>query len=189
MLMVYFIHYTCVLFYTHRYISLCKCIHYLIFLLFRQAEMDRAVFFLGTMGLKVATEVKDVPISLSYQEAKEYGQIFRTFDKDNDGHISIHDLRKALSEMGEKVSDDKLRELIAEVDINKNCTIEEEEFLQVSYYCVHVCVCVCGTCMYLYIELVPLLALRYVNLCVVLDSIVVSISACHAEDPGSIPGR
>ena len=83
------------------------------------------------MGLKVATEVRDVPISLSYQEAKEYGKIFRTFDKDNDGHIGIHDLRKALSEMGEKVSDDKLRELIAEVDINKNCTIEEEEFLQV----------------------------------------------------------
>ncbi len=26
-------------------------------------------------------------------------------------------------------------------------------------------------------------------LCAVLDSIVVSISACHAEDPGSIPGR
>ena len=25
--------------------------------------------------------------------------------------------------------------------------------------------------------------------CVVLGSIVVSISACHAEDPGSIPGR
>ena len=25
--------------------------------------------------------------------------------------------------------------------------------------------------------------------CVFLDSIVVSISACHAEDPGSIPGR
>ena len=25
--------------------------------------------------------------------------------------------------------------------------------------------------------------------CAVLGSIVVSISACHAEDPGSIPGR
>ena len=25
--------------------------------------------------------------------------------------------------------------------------------------------------------------------CLILDSIVVSISACHAEDPGSIPGR
>ena len=90
------------------------------------------------MGLKVATEVRDVPISLSYQEAREYSKIFKSFDKDKDGHISIHDLRKALSEMGEKVSDDKLRELIAEVDINKNCTIEEEEFLQVQ-----MCVCVC----------------------------------------------
>lgn len=84
------------------------------------------------MGLKVASEVRDTPINLSYQEAKHYSQIFKTFDKDKDGHISIHDLRKALLEIGEKVSDDELRELIAEVDINKNCTIEEEEFLQVS---------------------------------------------------------
>ena len=36
-----------------------------------------------------------------------------------------------LQEMGAKVSDDELRDLIAEVDINKNATIEEEEFLQV----------------------------------------------------------
>ena len=33
--------------------------------------------------------------------------------------------------------------------------------------------------------------LDFNNLCVahILDSIVVSISACHADDPGSIPGR
>ena len=94
--------------------------------------MEAAKLFLLTMGLKVATEVRNVPINLSYQEAKHYSQIFKDFDKDNDGHISIHDLRKALKEIGENVSDDHLRELIAEVDINKNCTIEEEEFLQVS---------------------------------------------------------
>ena len=52
--------------------------------------------FLETMGYKARTEVRNVDISLSYQEAKEYGKIFRQFDKDNDGHISIHDLRKAL---------------------------------------------------------------------------------------------
>ena len=51
--------------------------------------------------------------------------------QDKDGVISVRDLRMALTEMGEKVSDDELRELIAEVDINKNYTIEEEEFLQV----------------------------------------------------------
>ena len=38
--------------------------------------------------------------------------------------------------MGASVTEDELRELIAEVDINQNATIEEEEFLQV-------CVCVC----------------------------------------------
>ncbi len=87
--------------------------------------------FLQSMGLKVASEVRDAPINLSYQEAKQYSTIFHDFDKDKDGHISIRDLRKALNEIGEKVSDDELRGLIAEVDINKNCTIEEEEFLQV----------------------------------------------------------
>ena len=87
--------------------------------------------FLQSMGLRVATEVKNTPITLSYQEAKQFSEIFKSFDKDRDGHISIHDLRKALRELGEKVGDDELRALIAEVDINKNCTIEEEEFLQV----------------------------------------------------------
>lgn len=51
--------------------------------------------------------------------------------QDRDGVINVHDLKKALLEMGEKVSEEELRELIAEVDINKNYTIEEEEFLQV----------------------------------------------------------
>ncbi len=83
------------------------------------------------MGLKVASEIRDVPINLSYQEAKHYSQIFKTLDKDKDGHISIHDMKRALAEMDIKVSDQELRDLIAEVDINKNCTIEEEEFLQV----------------------------------------------------------
>ena len=83
------------------------------------------------MGLSVAREVRNVPISLSYQEANELLKVFKKLDKDKDGHISTQDLRKALNEMGEKVTEDELRDLIAEVDINKNCTIEEEEFLQV----------------------------------------------------------
>ena len=39
--------------------------------------------------------------------------------------------------MGAQVTEEELRELIAEVDINQNATIEEEEFLQV-------CVCALG---------------------------------------------
>lgn len=44
---------------------------------------------------------------------------------------SVLDLRKVLTEMGEIVDESQLRELIAEVDLNKNNTIEEDEFLQV----------------------------------------------------------
>lgn len=45
---------------------------------------------------------------------------------------SKKDLRKALEEIGQNVSEAQLRELIAEVDVNQNSTIEEEEFLIVS---------------------------------------------------------
>ena len=41
-------------------------------------------------------------------------------------------MRKALEEIGEQVSETQLRDLIAEVDVNQNSTIEEEEFLIVS---------------------------------------------------------
>ena len=61
-----------------------------------QHELTRAHVFLETMGYKARTEVRNVDINLSYQEAKEYARIFKQFDKDKDGHISIHDLRKAL---------------------------------------------------------------------------------------------
>ena len=45
---------------------------------------------------------------------------------------SKKDLRKALEEIGQPVSEAQLRDLIAEVDVNQNSTIEEEEFLIVS---------------------------------------------------------
>ncbi len=85
------------------------------------------------MGSKVRSDVRNVEIKLSYKEAKMFTQIFQSLDKDKDGHISIYDLKKAIKDMGETITDRELRDLIAEVDINKNATIEEEEFLQVIY--------------------------------------------------------
>ena len=49
----------------------------------------------------------------------------------------MHELCSVVQEMGASVSEDELRELIAEVDINQNATIEEEEFLQV-WSCKHI---------------------------------------------------
>ena len=54
-----------------------------------------------------------------------------------------------VQEMGASVTEEELRELISEVDINKNATIEEEEFLKVYTMC-SVCVCVCWMGVYIY---------------------------------------
>ena len=55
-----------------------------------------------------------------------------------------------VQEMGASVTEEELRELISEVDINKNATIEEEEFLKVYTMCsVCVCVCVGWGCIYI----------------------------------------
>ena len=51
------------------------------FSLLPQDELQRARHFLQSMGYKVRSEVRNVPISLSYQEAKEYSKIFKSLDK------------------------------------------------------------------------------------------------------------
>jgi glycerol-3-phosphate dehydrogenase len=96
----------------------------------RKEELESASKYCESMGLKVRTESRDVPITLSYTEAQNYIKKFKAFDRDGDGHISVLDLRKVLQDLGEKVEESQLRELISEVDLNKNNTIEEDEFLQ-----------------------------------------------------------
>lgn len=95
----------------------------------KKAQMESARHFLQGMGYKARQDLYELPINLSYIEAENYKRTFKAFDKDGDGHISKKDLRKALEEIGEKVDETQLRDLIAEVDVNQNSTIEEEEFL------------------------------------------------------------
>ena len=52
-----------------------------------QNQLDAANQYLETMGYKARSEVRDVPISLSYNEAQAYLNTFKNFDRDGDGHI------------------------------------------------------------------------------------------------------
>lgn len=56
---------------------------------------------------------------------------FRSFDKDGNGVISMDDLTKVCQDIGEKSTVDEIRNKLSEVDLNKNNTIEFDEFLQV----------------------------------------------------------
>jgi len=70
------------------------------------------------------------------EEKAEYRQIFDQFDADKNGHIDAKEVREVLVAIGEKDAPGyRVRELIEEVDTNKNGTIEFDEFLYVAFLC------------------------------------------------------
>lgn len=56
-------------------------------------------------------------------------QVFRVFDKDGDGFISEGELRLAMMNLGERMSDAELREMIAAADTDGNGQIDYAEFV------------------------------------------------------------
>lgn len=98
----------------------------------RDEHIKEAYSFLQSMGLKARRDILDSnePVKFSDSELKRLHAQFKEFDRDCDGSVSLQDLQKVLENMGEKVSENELKDMIAEVDTNKNQIIEFDEFLQ-----------------------------------------------------------
>ncbi|GMY05323.1 calmodulin-7 isoform X2 [Fagus crenata] len=73
----------------------------------------------------MARKMKD---SDSEEQLKE---AFRVFDKDQDGFISAIELRNVLTNLGEKLTDDEVDEMIREADADGDGQINYEEFVKV----------------------------------------------------------
>eukprot|EP00794_Sanderia_malayensis_P016558 gene16558-18235_t len=69
--------------------------------------------------------------SFSQEELAELKEKFDAFDLDHNGHITSGEIGVAFQELGENVPGYKLRDIIKEVDANKNGTIEFDEFLEI----------------------------------------------------------
>ena len=60
---------------------------------------------------------------------------FRIFDKDDDGFISVDELRHIMQSLGEKLTDKELDEMIAEADSDKDNLINYQGLhLKISFY-------------------------------------------------------
>jgi len=70
-------------------------------------------------------------LGFSNQEVEKYIDAFNKFDLDGNGHIDESELTKVMQEIGEPCSQQLITEAIAEVDLDKNGTVEFDEFLQV----------------------------------------------------------
>jgi len=75
----------------------------------------------------MARKMKD---SESEDEIKE---AFKVFDKDGNGFISAAELRHVMTNLGEKLTDEEVDEMIREADVDGDGQVNYEEFVKVSF--------------------------------------------------------
>ena len=59
---------------------------------------------------------------------EEIREAFKVFDKDNNGFISAAELRHVMTNLGEKLSEEEVDEMIREADVDGDGQINYEEF-------------------------------------------------------------
>ena len=67
--------------------------------------------------------------ALSEEKITEFKEAFEIFDKDKDGYITTKELGDIMKNLGQTPSEAELQDMINEVDIDGNGTIDFKEFL------------------------------------------------------------
>ncbi|GLU19067.1 hypothetical protein SLE2022_353350 [Rubroshorea leprosula] len=73
----------------------------------------------------LARKMKDTKMEEELKEA------FRVFDKDQNGFISAAELRQVMTNLGEKLTDEEVDEMIREADVDGDSQINYAEFVKV----------------------------------------------------------
>jgi len=60
----------------------------------------------------------------------ELREAFRLYDKQGNGYINVSDLRDILRALDEKITEDELDEMIAEIDTDGSGTVDFDEFME-----------------------------------------------------------
>lgn len=67
--------------------------------------------------------------NLTEDQIQEFREAFNLFDKDGDGRITTVELGVVMRSLGQKPTENELKDMIHEVDIDGNGTIDFSEFL------------------------------------------------------------
>ena len=83
----------------------------------------------GTISKKEFMDVMNEMYSVSQGKVDEVVEAFQIFDKDGDGSITTKELGTVMRSLGQNPSDDKIRQMIIDVDEDNSETIDTKEFL------------------------------------------------------------
>ena len=67
--------------------------------------------------------------NLTDEQIAEFKEAFQIFDEDGDGSITTKELGTVMRSLGQNPSDDKIRQMIIDVDEDNSETIDFKEFL------------------------------------------------------------
>ena len=62
---------------------------------------------------------------------EDIAKVFRLFDDDETGKISFRNLKRVAKELGEKMTDEELQEMIDEADMDGDGEVSQDEFLRI----------------------------------------------------------
>ncbi|CAK8679678.1 unnamed protein product [Clavelina lepadiformis] len=72
----------------------------------------------------MARKIKDT------NSEKEVREAFRVFDRDGNGYITAAQLRQFMTNLGEKLTDEEVDEIIEEADVDGDGQVNYEEFIR-----------------------------------------------------------
>eukprot|EP00126_Sphaerothecum_destruens_P006579 Sdes_comp19428_c0_seq1m10800 len=93
-----------------------------------EKETSDAIVYLESMGFSDTPRAYSV--NLTPEEVTYYTKEFHLLDRNSDGHVTASDLSIALQKMGENVNDAVVLDLIKSIDVDRNGSVELEEYLQ-----------------------------------------------------------
>lgn len=92
------------------------------------ADIDKE----GTGKISYADFLQLMTIKMSEKDSnEEILKAFRLFDDDDSGTISFKNLKRVAKELGENLTDEELKEMIDEADLDGDGEVNQDEFLRI----------------------------------------------------------